>query len=613
MTSRVGQPAFGPVSAQFSGVSAALPAQRTKGPAVVRFSGRNLQAAGRNGLWVSVERVPAKVGGLGEVSKTIPEAINRYSDKDIRVLIPYLAPMKGEDGYEATGLSKTLIGFDGKLETFDLLQKKDVADDGTTTWVYAVANERYFGKHANLYFPPKKPTDELGDDAIFKSIMMFNRTAAAFAPELNASAEPKPGVKLSRFDGDCEFVMVHDWLSSPFLSELNEGYREKLGKLFMLHNIFDEPRDQQTARKNGLKMPRELGKEERFSPLGLGIRLADAVIANFNYARTIVHTNFAKNHPFVKDLRRKLDAEKVYDMHHGLSEAYSPRDNAALREDGFVELRGNDWATFKQNNKVALQQKYGLKPDPDAVVMSWAARFDPNQKGFYLLLNEMEDMLRLHPNLQLVVAGTPFETDGKIATEVNRLKATVDADPALRGRLCLPGFVKQSDIVKINAGSDFSILPSLYEPYGLTQLEALRLGAVPVVHGVDGLRSTVSDPKVRTKGPDETVWEYGQTGVLMKPLNVAPYRKAIRKFDKDKPLKRRGRQVLSQSQKRFRKAVERAVKLARSPEKMQQIRENGNLYVDEHHSWEKIVSRYVRLIDEVTAQKADVPQSTSLS
>ncbi len=698
---------------------------------VLRFSGRGVQQAGKNGVWVSVERIPVKVGGLGEVSKTIPEAINKFSDKDLRVMVPFMDPMDAEQydvkamlvrpddkgrfyltdehkrmlrqfldsqglqtykletafqamglrlnrlgqvegalntphkvsltgdaqlhvdirkskitgsdclvpflniemrhrkpdgGYRSTGLVKHLVGPDGQIDAFELLQRYE---PDTKTWVYAIANDKYFGRFNHLYLW-EKPEEGIGRDAMFKAIMMFNRAAAAFLPELNASTPHKPGTSVHKFDGDADFIIANDWHTGPLLTELPQDY--SVAKLFMLHNTFDERRNQQVVRQNRLKIPEVFARRDGrtgqptqslkvpYSALSLGMKYADGIIANANYVRTITLSDFAGKQQFIQYLREKLVQGKVHDMHHGLSDAYNPYHNEALRRDGYTELRdlGPDatpearlaeMERFTKTNQRALQTQLGLYRDGENgvdnyIVMNWIARFDVGQKGFYLVMNEAEDFLRKNPNVQLVICGNGG------GPRVEAWAARMRANPEFKGRIVMPGFVPALMVARINAGSDFTLLPSLYEPYGLTQLESIRLGSIPIVHGVDGLKSTVSDPAVnghewfhsKIKSPPEKVWEYGQTGIMMEPINVTAYRNAIFKQDAGKRLFKDEEAAIRDAQAKFRTALDRALALASDSKQACQVRENGMRYVQENHRWEPIVHRYEHAIDQVVSE-----------
>jgi glycogen synthase len=187
---------------------------------------------------------------------------------------------------------------------------------------------------------------------------------------------------------------------------------------------------------------------------------------------------------------------------------------------------------FKAANKAALQKKLGLKQDPDAVIISWAARLDPRQKNVYLFMKSVSNLLEKNPKVQFVVVGDT--TDPKIIEWIEEVNQKYNTKPG-EGRVYIPNvFANQDEVKQINAGSDFTALPSLYEPYGLTQLEAMKMGSIPIVHGVDGLRSTVSDPEINKKlkaitpkNEWEPVWEKKQNGILMEPVDIDKYKEYI--------------------------------------------------------------------------------------
>lgn len=579
----------------------------------------------KSGLWVTVERSPALVGGLGQVSRSIPAALNRYKDKDLRILMPLLAPLKAEGDFEETGISHTLIDSNNHFESFRLLQKYE-ADQ--KTWVYATANDNYFGAHNNLYFPFGTVDEKMGDDPIFKSIMMFNRVAPIFARHLNSNKMLNPGMTLKQFEKPMEFVIVNDWLTSPFLSEMNNQDAKDVKKFFILHNTYNEPRYLETAFAQRLKIPKwiEDQVEDRkiYSPLTIGIAMADGVFANLNYVHTIVETAFAKGRTFVSVLEKKYKQNKVFDIHHGLDEDFTPMSHEALKKDGFTVLLEPEASVsiqeiqrFKQHNKLAVQKSLGLEKNPDAILLTWIARFEPFQKGFHLLMQGAKDFLEKHTKAQLVIAGTGSGPDAEIDAFVQSL----NDNPAFKGRLYLPNkLLPTRDVVRMNAGADFLILPSVYEPFGLSQLEAMKMGSIPIVHGVDGLHSTVFDPQI----DQEMVSQTGQTGIKMRPFDSAIYRKMMRQkmpntnqevlSDSNLPAEEvlsdsQIEEVLSDSQAKFRNALDRAMALTEDsdPEKLLRIRQNGMHYVHKEHAWSKIVERYERAFIAL----ADEPQEAN--
>jgi glycogen synthase len=574
------------------------------------------------GLWVTIERDPAKSGGLGEVSKTIPMEMNRQLGLDIRVIVPALKPLLEQGDWTDTGevimLSEPWLGPDAR-QPFRLLQK---FEPDTQTWVYAVSNEKYFDRFNNVYFPGNwEPS--LGDDPIFKAVMVFNRAAVQFALRLEKAWQPSVGSRMQQFDGLLDFVMVHDWLTSPFLQLLPAHL--PIGKIFMLHNTYDAQRHPAyAAQVLDLPKPPLANTYQLYSPLESGVANADVVIANQNYVRSIT----AKQEAFdflVKNLWEKMAYGKLFDMHHGIDDAYDPFSSQSLETDGFTTLKiaggarlwcqmrrallriapqsrrfqvdttrffnRRELIRYKRTNKRALQQIMGLEPNEDAIVFSFVGRFDPIQKGFYLLMNEARALMDTHRNIQFIIAGANSNGDYHVGQFIEEM----NADPRYKGRIYIQDqFVNRRAVIRIYAGSDFFIMPSLYEPFGLAQLEAMKLGAIPIAHGVDGIRSTVSDPIIDRLDPEprERVWEYGQVGVKIELLNVPIYHRAITDQVNDRPLDAMERWVLDDSQRKFKLAMDRAIRLGEDPARRVQIIQNGMRYVAGEHTWSRIIQRY---------------------
>jgi glycogen synthase len=633
--------------------------------------------AKKRGIMVTPERVPAKAGGLGEISKTAPDAINAVSKKyQLDVMEPLLAPMIEDaknNPFQDTGERYSCYIQDpetktSRRETFKLLKHFEPlptspGQDAKTpkgTWVYAIQNDHYFTPFKTTYIwnEPADKTKHLGVDsktAMFNANMLFDKAAAYFINKLDQQAEQQQ--KTTPDTPDVDFVMANDWMTGPVLSELPKQYDG--GKLFMTHNNYDEPQNQATISNIGMTVPKymarrmpfrtqsnpytgqpqtKLQRNTYFSPLRIGFEESDVVIANRNYARTITMTDFAKGASYIPPLQRKIDQGKVADMHHGISDEYRPYNNPLLNPSkGFVSLKPESiqpnrltaMSQFKAQNRHALQNMLGLKQDSASptgryTVMTWISRLDPNQKGFYLIMNEAVRFLKAHPNAQLILGG-PGGND-RITSWIAATNDLVQKDPDLQGRLCIRNeFLSREEVVQMNAGSDFFLIPSLYEPYGLNQLEALAVGATPIGHGVDGLRSTVSDPTMRNypmpgEEPDE---KYGQTGILMAPVDPGAYRHASTLETElfDLTAKQKRGEVLSQAERRllqnglpaedqavidqaqtnFRQALERAMSLAKKPAVADQVRLNGMHFLEEEHTWNKIEPRYEAAFDQAIA------------
>ncbi len=135
----------------------------------------------------------------------------------------------------------------------------------------------------------------------------------------------------------------------------------------------------------------------------------------------------------------------------------------------------------RAGNKSALQQRFGLAPRPDAFLLGVISRLSW-QKGLDLLLEALP--AGLGEDMQLILLGSG---DAELQ---DRYRAAAQARP---GQIGVVIGYDEALAHLIQAGSDGLVVPSRFEPCGLTQLCALRYGAVPIVSRVGGLEDTVVD------------------------------------------------------------------------------------------------------------------------
>jgi starch synthase len=132
-------------------------------------------------------------------------------------------------------------------------------------------------------------------------------------------------------------------------------------------------------------------------------------------------------------------------------------------------------------NKTALQERMGLEPNPDALLVGVVSRLT-SQKGLDMLLDLLDRMVAAGMQLALLGSGDPDLERAFVAAaewHLGDVGCVLAYDEALAHL--------------IQAGSDALLAPSRFEPCGLTQLYALRYGAIPVVSRVGGLADSVID------------------------------------------------------------------------------------------------------------------------
>ena len=166
---------------------------------------------------------------------------------------------------------------------------------------------------------------------------------------------------------------------------------------------------------------------------------------------------------------------------------------------------------FRAANKAALQRRLGLDPSPDAFLLGVISRLSW-QKGLDLLLENVPTILNEGMQLALLGSGDPDLQD--------RYQAVAKANA---GRIAVLIGYDEALAHLIQAGADAIVVPSRFEPCGLTQLCALRYGAVPIVSRVGGLADTVVDVEEAVIAGSAT------TGFKFGPVTVENLAGALRR------------------------------------------------------------------------------------
>ena len=165
----------------------------------------------------------------------------------------------------------------------------------------------------------------------------------------------------------------------------------------------------------------------------------------------------------------------------------------------------------RATNKAALQAAFGLEPLPDAPLFGVVSRLS-EQKGLDLLLGALPDLCAAGAQLALIGTGEAWLEDG-FRTAAARYPGQVGCRIAY----------DEATAHLVQAGCDALLVPSRFEPCGLTQLCALRYGAVPVVARTGGLADTVVDAN------EAAVRAGAATGFVFAPIDPSGFAAVIRR------------------------------------------------------------------------------------
>ena len=274
---------------------------------------------------------------------------------------------------------------------------------------------------------------------------------------------------------------VHDWPASLSLAMLASWYREvpelaELRTVLSIHNLahagrFESAVLDELGLPRGLALPQRMGYGGGISWLKGAIRFADRVFTvSPTYAREIMTAAHGcglddalrERGPAVRGILNGIDTSEWDPMAD--PQLAAPYSAAAL--------------AGKAQCKAALQREFGLEPS-NAPLLVFVGRL-VEQKGVDLLLRALPMLLK---------QGVQFAVCGSGEREIERgLLQFAAAHPRSVGVHI--GF-DRALAHQILAGGDILLMPSRFEPCGITQMQAMRYGTVPVVHGVGGLRDTV--------------------------------------------------------------------------------------------------------------------------
>ena len=187
-------------------------------------------------------------------------------------------------------------------------------------------------------------------------------------------------------------------------------------------------------------------------------------------------------HSFIPDsIRNEIRNKYNAGCAVGILNAPDANDNPAIDDKIPFKYGPDNHREAKRQNKLALQHALGLEENPDKALFFWPSRLDPVQKGPQLLTDITFRFLDKHPDAQLaIIANGPYQQPFWDIREFHQIQGRLGVHN-FEGRLSQLGF----------AGSDFTLMPSLFEPCGLPQMQAPIYGSLAVAHNTGGLHDTV--------------------------------------------------------------------------------------------------------------------------
>lgn len=432
-------------------------------------------------LYLCSEAHPfVKIGGLGDVAGSLPPVLYHLTPEeldgwkiDIRLAIPYHPVIAQDYGFEAPSDVITLEPKSGAL-TIDVFETEL---EGMPVYL-------------------------LDGDLITKAKSVYSFNPAEDVPKFSAFSFAALAL-VEKMGWKPDIVNANDWHTALAVYAVNR-YRRRRNSFFRgtktilsIHNLPYMGADCKATLKDYGMTPRfyfQLPKWARRFCMPLGIATADELIAvSPNYAKEIQTPEFGCT--LENYLRQRADS--VSGIINGLDlAAWNPETDEQILQRFSVETLEK-----REKNKQALIEKFELDPDPAIPLIIIVSRMD-HQKGMDITVDALRQLK--DEKWQAIILGS-----GQVDVEDEVRALEKEFPDRVRAVIRYDGKLAK----ELYAGGNMILLPSRYEPCGLTQLISMRYGCVPVAHETGGFKDTII--------PEGTP---GQTGFLYSgntPENLA--------------------------------------------------------------------------------------------
>ena len=406
-------------------------------------------------VFASAECAPfVKTGGLGDVAGSLPAALVR-AGAEVIVMVPKYATIKDEYKAQMEHFSDFYVSLGWRNEYCGLEKLKH---DGVTYMF--IDNERYFARDYPYGF---------FDDG--ERFAFFSKAITESLQHLPAGFE-------------CDILHCNDWqtaLAPVFLREFYQGLPlyDRVKTVFSIHNVAFQGQFSDTVMEDilGVAHIPAAASQLRCDACSINymlgaLRYADAITTvSPTYANEIQTPEFGEGLDGV--LRERSYA--LQGILNGIDVAgFDPATDKRIAANYTVEDRSG-----KAVCKAKLQEELGLEVRDDRPLMVMVTRLT-RQKGLDLVMYALDRILA--GGVQVAVLGTgdrDYEDGLRYFQDKypGTMAARIEFDPALSQRMY--------------AAADMFLMPSKFEPCGLSQIIAMRYGTLPIVRETGGLKDTV--------------------------------------------------------------------------------------------------------------------------
>ena len=396
----------------------------------------------------------AKSGGLGDVMEALPAALSRIEGNEVALFLPYYSKIKSNAAYETEKVAEFRVQLGWRQQYCAVMKLTNRADSVN---VYFLDNEYYFGGRTGAIYGDMDDGERF---AYFSRACLDAMVALDFIPDV---------------------IQCNDWqcaLIPTYLKALYHGQFPKTRCMYTIHNIEYQGWANAGFFDDMLGLPWEyrstLEMNNSVNVMKGAIETADLVTTvSETYARELMYPYYAHG----LDGILANNSWKLTGITNGIdTNTFNPETAKALP----AHYNSKTFKDGKAKVKAALQEEVGLPVKPDVPLMVMVTRL-AGHKGLDLLCY-IARRLMWEEDAQLLILGTgEAQYENFFKDLANQFPEQVSAKIMFNLGLA----------DRIYAGGDIYLMPSKSEPCGLSQMNAMRYGTVPVVHATGGLKDTV--------------------------------------------------------------------------------------------------------------------------
>jgi len=426
-------------------------------------------------LFATSEAAPfSKSGGLGDVNGSLPRVLNRKVD--CRVITPLYGPV--DPKYGKVAIDKNNMRFIGYIIVPVAWRREycgiyETMQNGVM--YYFLDNMKYFQRDVMYGAYDDGERFSFFCRAVFEALLFIN-----FKPDIINASDWQTALIPILQD---RVYSKYDWYANikTVFTIHNIAYQGQFS-FDILSDVFDLPYSAKSyVEYDGCINLMKGAIETAYSVVTVSKTYVDEIAGN---NRSPGWYDFGRGLTGIINAR----INKFKGILNGLDKDIDPMAD----ENIYVNYCIDTFVDGKAANKLELQRRLGLEERADVPLIAMITRIDPGQKGCQLVVEALNNGLLDETGAQFMFIGNTADGDWDGKNIENDFQAIGRRYEGTGKMATYIGFSPELS-QKLYAGADIFLVPSLYEPCGLTQMTALKYGTIPVVRKTGGLADTVTE------------------------------------------------------------------------------------------------------------------------